>query len=112
MATNQKYYYMRLRADFFSRKDIILLESMPNGAVYCLILLKLLTASLENNGHLMLNEEIVMTPAMLATITRYDVGTVEKALQIFIQLGLVEQLPDSSYFMNVFNSKMHASRSN
>ena len=38
MATNQKYYYMRLRADFFSRKDIILLESMPNGAVYCLIL--------------------------------------------------------------------------
>lgn len=38
MARNQKYYYMRLRADFFSRKDIILLESMPNGAVYCLIL--------------------------------------------------------------------------
>ena len=99
MAKNQKYYYMRLRADFFSRKDIILLESMPNGAVYCLILLKLLTASLENNGHLMLNEEIVMTPAMLATITRYDVGTVEMALQIFIQLGLVEQLPDNSYFM-------------
>ena len=99
MAKNQKYYYMRLRADFFSRKDIILLESMPNGAVYCLILLKLLTASLENNGHLMLNEEIVMTPTMLATITRYDVGTVEKALQIFIQLGLVEQLPDNSYFM-------------
>ena len=99
MAKNQKYYYMRLRADFFSRKDIILLESMPNGAVYCLILLKLLTASLENNGHLMLNEEIVMTPAMLATITRYDVGTVEKALQIFIQLGLVEQLPDNSYYM-------------
>ena len=78
MAENQKYYYMRLRADFFNRKDIILLESMQNGAVYCLILLKLLTASLENNGHLMLNEEIVMTPAMLATITRYDVGTVEK----------------------------------
>ena len=99
MAKNQKYYYMRLRADFFSRKDIILLENMPNGAVYCLILLKLLTASLENNGHLMLNEEIVMTPAMLATITRYDVGTVEKALQIFMQLGLVEQLPDNSYYM-------------
>lgn len=99
MAENQKYYYMRLRADFFNRKDIILLESMQNGAVYCLILLKLLTASLENNGHLMLNEEIVMTPAMLATITRYDVGTVEKALQIFMQLGLVEQLPDNSYYM-------------
>lgn len=27
MAENQKYYYMRLRADFFNRKDIILLES-------------------------------------------------------------------------------------
>ena len=76
MAKNQKYYYMRLRADFFSRKDIILLESMPNGAVYCLILLKLLTASLENNGHLMLNEEIVMTPTMLATITNFSFGDI------------------------------------
>lgn len=99
MATNKRYYYMRFRADFFNRKDIILLESMPNGAVYCLLLLKLLCASLENNGYLMLNEDIVMTPEMLAAITRYDAGTVEKALQIFMQLGLVEQLPDNSYFM-------------
>ena len=99
MATSKRYYYMRFRADFFNRKDIILLESMPNGAVYCLLLLKLLCASLENNGYLMLNEDIVMTPEMLAAITRYDAGTVEKALQIFMQLGLVEQLPDNSYFM-------------
>ncbi len=41
MAENQKYYYMRLRADFFNRKDIILLESMQNGAVYLCLRLNL-----------------------------------------------------------------------
>lgn len=99
MADKHQYYYMRLRADFFGRKDIILLESMPNGAVYCLILLKLLTASLEHNGKLILNETITMTPGMLAAITHYDVGTIEKALQIFMQLGLVEQIDGDVYYM-------------
>ena len=99
MSDTQKYYYMRLRADFFKRNDIKLIEGMQDGTIYCLMLLKLLAASLEHNGHLLLNGDIIMTPEMLAKVTDYEVGTVERALKVFMQLGLVEQLPDNSYFM-------------
>lgn len=41
---------------------------------------------------------------MIATLTHHQSGTVEKALQIFIQLGLVEELTDGSLFMSNIQS--------
>ena len=37
---------------------------------------------------------------MIATITRQQVGTVERALQIFLKLGLVEPLQNSALYMS------------
>ena len=37
---------------------------------------------------------------MIATITRQQVGTVERALQIFMKLGLVEPLPSGALYMS------------
>ena len=43
MATenNRKYYYLKLREDFFEREEIVILESMPDGFLYSNILMKL-----------------------------------------------------------------------
>ena len=37
---------------------------------------------------------------MIATITRQQVGTVERALQILMKLGLVEPLQDGALYMS------------
>ena len=37
---------------------------------------------------------------MIATITRQQVGTVERALQIFMKLGLVEPLDNGALYMS------------
>ena len=37
---------------------------------------------------------------MIATITRQQIGTVERALKIFLQLGLMEQMPDGVFYMS------------
>ena len=37
---------------------------------------------------------------MIATITRQQVGTVERALQIFMKLGLVEPLQNGAFYMS------------
>lgn len=37
---------------------------------------------------------------MIATLTHHQSGTIEQALQLFIQLGLVEELTDGSLFMS------------
>ena len=41
MAENQKYYWLKLKRDFFKRHDIRIIEEMPNGKDYILFYLKL-----------------------------------------------------------------------
>ena len=47
-----------------------------------------------------LDENIPYTAQMIATITRQQVGTVERALQIFMKLGLVEPLQNGALYMS------------
>ena len=99
MADNRKYYYLKLKESYFDDDAIVLLESMPDGILYSNILLKLYLKSLKNGGKLQLDENIPYTAQMIATLTRQQVGTVERALGIFQQLGLVEQLHGGLLYM-------------
>jgi predicted phage replisome organizer len=69
MSDNKKYYYLKLRDNFFDNDDIAILESMPDGILYSNILLKLYLRSLKNNGKLMFNDRIPYNAQMLSTIT-------------------------------------------
>ena len=99
MADNRKYYYLKLKENFFDSDSIVLLEDMKDGILYSNILLKLYLKSLKNGGKLQLDENIPYTAQMIATLTRQQVGTVERALGIFQQLGLVEQLHGGLLYM-------------
>ena len=55
-----------------------LLEAMKDGILYSNILLKLYLKSLKNGGKLQLDEHIPYTAQMIATLTRHQIGTVEK----------------------------------
>lgn len=96
---NKKYYYMRIKENFFDSNEIIILESMPDGYLYVNILLKLYLKSLKGNGKLMFNERIPYNVQMIATITRHQVGTVEKALKIFQEMGMIEIMESGAIYM-------------
>ena len=99
MADNQKYYYMRLKDNFFEEDAIKIIESRPDGHLYSNILMKLYLKSLKYNGKLMFNERIPYNPEVLATITRHQVGTIEKALKLFKDLDLIEILDNGAIYM-------------
>ena len=100
MADNQKYYYMRLKEDFFDSNDAVkIMESMPDGYLYSNILLKLYLKSLKCNGRLMYQERIPYNATVLATLTNHSVGVVEKALSVFEELGLIEILDNGAIYM-------------
>jgi len=99
MADDKKYYYLKLKDNFFDGDEMIILESMPDGYMYSNILLKLYLRSLKNEGKLMFNEKIPYNPTILAQVTRHSVGVVEKALRIFQDLGLVEILDNGAIYM-------------
>ncbi len=74
---------------------------MQDGVLYSNILLKLYLKSLKHDGRLQLDENIPYTAQMIATITRQQIGTVERAaLQIFLKLGLVEVLDSGTFYMS------------
>ena len=99
MSDNKKYYYLRLVDNFYDRDEMIMLESMPDGYMYSNILLKLYLRSLKNEGKLLFNDRIPYNSNMLANITRFPVGVIEKALKIFLELGLIEILDNGAIYM-------------
>ena len=99
MSDNKKYYYLKLRDNFFDNDDIAILESMPDGILYSNILLKLYLRSLKNNGKLMFNDRIPYNTQMLSTITRQPIAVVEKAVGIFKEMGLIEVLDNGAIYM-------------
>ena len=100
MSDNRKYYYLKLKENYFDDDSIVLLESMQDGVLYSNILLKLYLKSLKHGGRLQLDEDIPYTAQMIATITRQQIGTVERALQIFLKLGIVEVLDSGTFYMS------------
>lgn len=99
MADNKKYYYLKLKDNFFDSEEMIILQNMPDGYLYSDILLKLYLRSLKNNGKLMFNDYIPYNAEVLAQIVRHQVGTIEKALNIFQKLGLIEVLDNGAIYM-------------
>ena len=99
MADNKKYYYLKLKENFYDSEQMIILQNMQDGYLYSDILMKLYLRSLKSEGKLMFNNIIPYTPSVLAQVVRHQVGTVERALKVFKELGLIEVLDNGAIYM-------------
>ena len=99
MSDNKKYYYLRLKDNFFDSDELKILESMKDGYLYSNILLKLYLRSLKNDGKLVVNDRIPYNAEMLASVTGHQVGTIKQALSMFKELGLIEILENGAIYM-------------
>ena len=101
---SEKYYWLKLKKDFFKRHDIRIIEGLPNGKDYILFYLKLLCESIDHDGNLRFSDKIPYSEEMLATITYTNVDTVKQAVAIFTELGMMEIMDDGTYFMSEVQS--------
>ncbi len=99
MADSKKYYYLKIKENFYESDELILLQNMQDGYLYSDILMKLYLRSLKNNGKLMFKDVIPYTPEALAQVVRHSVGVVKQALDIFQKLGLIEILDNGVIYM-------------
>ena len=96
---DKRYYWLRLRKDFFKRHDIRILEAMPNGKEYALFYLKLLTESIDHEGALRFSDKIPYTIEMLSTVTNTAPDMVKAALEALIELEMIEHHEDGTYII-------------
>lgn len=96
---NERYYWLKLKKDFFKRHDVKVIENMENGKDYVLFYLKLLCESLDHNGNLRFSDTIPYDESMLSAITGTNIDVVRSAMKIFLNLNLVEIWEDKTIFM-------------
>ncbi len=94
-----KYFFMKLRDNFFQSGELVLIEKHKDGFLYSNILIKMYLYSLKNNGHLRLNDDVIFSPEQLASLTGHKVSTVKEALKLFYEYGLITDAPDGSIYM-------------
>lgn len=99
MSDSKKFYWLKLKKDFFKRHDIRIIEAMPNGKDYILFYLKLLLESLDHEGMLRFSATIPYNEDMLSTITNTNIDIVRSAMKIFLELHMMEVFDDMTIHM-------------
>ena len=97
MSDNRKYYYLKLKENYFDDDSI---GAAGKYAGRCAVLqypAQAVSEIPETRRAAPADENIPYTAQMIATITRQQIGTVERALQIFLKLGLVEVLDSGTF---------------
>lgn len=93
MAESKKYYWIKLKTDFFDQDTIDFLMGQENGAKYVVIYQMLMLKTARQGGYLGTKMAEVMIPYDIKKIVRdtkyFDYDTVAIALELFKKLGLV-----------------------
>ena len=103
MGDNKRYYWLKLPEDFYDDDTIQWIEDQENGAAYVNFYLKLLLKSLSDDGRLIRYVGQRLMPydvKSLARLTNTDTDTVRVALELFVNIGLVERLETGELYMN------------
>lgn len=109
---NKKFYWLKLKRDFFKRHDIRIVEDMPNGKDYILFYLKLLVESVDHNGELRFSETIPYNEQMLSTITNTNLDIVRAAMKIFTSLDMIEVIDDGTIYLTQVMSMIGSAADN
>lgn len=100
---DKKYYWLKLKRDFFKRHDIRIIEEMPNGKEYLLFYLKLLVESIDHEGELRFSDTVPYNEQMLAVITNTNIDVVRSAMKLFIELKMIDVQDDATIYMAEVN---------
>ena len=94
--TDKRYYWLKLKKDFFKRHDIRLLEALPEGREYALFYLKLMVESIDHNGELRYNERTPYTEEDLSVICNTPLQIVTEALKALQRKSLIDYKEDGT----------------
>ena len=95
---NKKFYWIKLRTDFFNQDTIDFLLQQENGCEYVVLYQMLCLKTANNNGRLETKINEVIIPYDVKKIVRdckyFDYDTVVVALELYKKLGLVYETDD------------------
>lgn len=95
--TNKKYFWFKLKEDFFRNKKIKKLRRIAGGDTYTIIYLKMQLLSLKDNGNLYFEDVEETFAEEIALEIDEDVDNVKVTLMFLLKNGLIEQVSEDEY---------------
>lgn len=93
MENNKRFYWIKLKINFFSREDIDFLLSQKNGCEYVVLYQMLCLNTANNDGRLESKIGELLVPYNADKIVRdckyFDIDTVNVAMTLYRKLGLI-----------------------
>lgn len=97
---NRRYYWLKLKEDFFTDKRIKRLRKISGGDAYTIIYLKLLLLSLKDEGKLYYDEVETSFVKELALTIDESEDDVSVTLAFLFKQGLIEMVEENEeYFL-------------
>lgn len=100
---NKRYYWLKLKEDFFDDDTIQFIEEQENGVYYVNFYLKLCLKSVKTEGKLirLIGENLIPYDVKsLSKLTGTPVDTVKIAMALFERIGLVKVLETGEIFLS------------
>jgi predicted phage replisome organizer len=102
VSDNKRYYYIKLKDNYFEKDNVKVLEAMKNGHTYSLILIKMYLKASKYDGRLMMTPTIPYDPDkvdILANVLNHDVDHVKEAIRAGVQLDLISIIDGHEIWM-------------
>lgn len=100
MPVARKYFWLKLKADFFNQKEIKLLRKIAGGDTYTIIYLKMLLKSLQDEGKLFFESIGDDFAEELALDLDEEPENVSLTINYLVSKGLLEIVETDEYFLN------------
>ena len=95
----KKYYWLKLKEDFFDEKHIKFLRKLPDGDKLVIVYLKMELKSLRTEGLIKYDKILPSNIEELAMVLDEDVNIVSLVVQSLIKSNAIEMLDDGSLYM-------------
>lgn len=103
MANEKKYYWLKLKDNFFDDDTVRFIEEQENGIKYSNFYLKLCLKSVRTNGKLIRLVGETLIPydiKSLSNLTGVDFDIVNSAMQLFNNLGIISILDNGELYLS------------
>ncbi len=100
--SNKRFFWLKLKEDFFESDTMAWLEEQPKGKDYSLLYLKLCLKSIKTNGILIRKVGSMLLPydaQTLSKMTNTDHDTVLVALELYKRIGLIDVLENGAIYL-------------
>lgn len=84
-----KYYFLKLKDDFFTSEKVIALESCPKGSTALLALIKMQSLSLKKDGVICMTESKGFSEASLAAILHVKKEDIQEVLNLLAEFEFI-----------------------